>query len=102
MPDGLNYYTDDQVNQGNGEPGQTFATPNDSSARVLHSIAIKTGGGTTSGTGTPQNYLLHIYSVSGGNVTLLQTYISTNVTFNDGDWLQTQLMRIRSARRARQ
>jgi len=88
MPDGLNYYTDDQVNQGNGEPGQTFATPNDSSARVLHSIAIKTGGGTTSGTGTPQNYLLHIYSVSGGNVTLLQTYISTNVTFNDGDWLQ--------------
>jgi len=88
MPDGLNYYDNNQSNFGTGEPGQTFTTGNASTGYVLHSIAIKTGGGTTSGTGTPQNYLLHIYSVSGGNVTLLQTYISTNVTFNDGDWLQ--------------
>ena len=27
MPDGLNYYTDNQSNHGNGEPGQTFTTP---------------------------------------------------------------------------
>ena len=26
--------------------------------------------------------------MSGGNATLLQTYTSANVTFNDGDWLQ--------------
>ena len=40
------------------------------------------------GIGTPQTYYLHLYSVSGGNATLLQTYTSANVTFNDGDWLQ--------------
>ena len=40
------------------------------------------------GIGTPQTYFLHIYSVSGGNATPLQTYTSANVTFNDGDWLQ--------------
>ena len=52
-------------------------------------MAIRTAGlGSYSGIGTPQPYYLHIYSVSGGNVTLLQTYTSANVTFNDGDWLQ--------------
>src|SRR5580704_16256277 len=28
MPDGLNYYTDNQSNHGAGEPGQTFTTLN--------------------------------------------------------------------------
>jgi hypothetical protein len=88
MPDGLNYYTDDQVNQGNGEPGQTFTTGSGASGYTLTSLAIKTGGGTSSGTGTPQSYLLHIYSVSGGTATLLATYSATNFSFNDGDWLQ--------------
>jgi len=60
MPDGLNYYDDNQSNHGAGEPGQTFTTPNTSSGYLLDSLALKTGGGTTSGTETPQNYLLHI------------------------------------------
>jgi uncharacterized repeat protein (TIGR03806 family) len=88
MPDGLNYYTDNQSDHGAGEPGQTFTTGNGASGFLLSSIAVKTGGGTTSGTGTPQNYLLHIYSVSGGTAILLATYSSANFSFNDGDWLQ--------------
>ncbi len=31
---------------------------------------------------------MHIYSVSGSTATLLQTYTSSNITFNDGDWLK--------------
>ena len=87
-PDGLNYYTDNQVTQGKGEPGQTFTVLGYSPGYVLNSIAIKTGGGTTSGTGTPQGYLLHIYSVSNSMATLLATYAANNFTFSDGDWLQ--------------
>ncbi len=88
MPDGLNYYDDNQSNHGAGEPGQTFTTPNTSSGYLLDSLAIKTGGGTTSGTETPQSYLLHLYSVSGSTATLVATYSANNVTFADGDWLQ--------------
>ncbi|MFZ0827195.1 MAG: CotH kinase family protein [Verrucomicrobiia bacterium] len=88
MPDGLNYYTDNQTGHSSGEPGQTFTTPSGSSQYLLNSLAIKTGGGSTSGTGTPQNYVLHIYSVSGSTATLLATYNATNFTFGDGDWLQ--------------
>ena len=87
-PDGLNYYTDNQSDHSAGEPGQTFTTANASTGYLLSSLAIKTGGGTTSGTGTAQDYLLHIYSVNGGNGTLLATYSATNFTFADGDWLQ--------------
>ena len=87
-PDGLNYYTDNQLGYGNGEPGQTFTPPGGSSQYLLNSLAIKTGGGSTSGTGTPQNYVLHIYSVSGSTATLMATYNATNFTFADGDWLQ--------------
>jgi len=87
-PDGLNYYTDNQPSYGSGEPGQTFTTPGGSSGFVLNSLAIKTGGGSSSGTGTEQNYVLHIYSVSGGTATLRATYYATNFVFADGDWLQ--------------
>ena len=87
-PDGLNYYTDEQVSHSGGEPGQTFTTPGTSSGFVLTSLAIKTGGGTTSNTGTQQGYLLHIYSVSGSTATLLATYSAANVAFTDGDWLK--------------
>ena len=88
QPDGLNYYTDNSVNNPTvGEPGQTFTTSNHGSGYILTSLAIKTGGGTSSGTGTPQNYLLHIYSVNGSANTLLATYSATNFTFADGDWL---------------
>ena len=88
FPDGLNYYTDNQSDHAAGEPGQTFTTGNSGSGYLLNSLAIKTGGGTTSGTGTPQNYLLHVYSVSGSTATLLATYSASNFTFADGDWLQ--------------
>jgi uncharacterized repeat protein (TIGR03806 family) len=88
MPDGLNYYTDNQSNHGGGEPGQTFTTPNGMAGYLLNSLTFKTGGGTTSGTGTPQSYLLHIYSVSNSVATLLATYSATNFSFTDGDWLQ--------------
>jgi hypothetical protein len=87
-PDGLNYYTDNQTGHGSGEPGQTFTTPGSSSRYVLNSLAIKTGGGSSSGTSTLQNYVLHIYSVSGSTATLLATYNATNFVFTDGDWLQ--------------
>jgi uncharacterized repeat protein (TIGR03806 family) len=88
QPDGLNYYTDNQVSYGSGEPGQTFFTPDGSAGFLLTSLAFKTGGGTSSGTGTPQGYLLHIYSVSNGAATVLAAYSATNFTFADGDWLQ--------------
>ena len=88
-PDGLNYYTDNQTAKTTGEPGQTFTTGTNSAGYILSSVSIKTAGlGSDSGTGTPQPYYLHVYSVSAGNVTLLQTFTSANVTFSDGDWLQ--------------
>ena len=87
-PDGLNYYTDNQSNHSGGEPGQTFITVNAAAGFLLNSLAIKTGGGTTSSTGTQQSYLLHIYSVSGSTATLLATYSASNFSFTDGDWLQ--------------
>ena len=88
-PDGLNYYTDNQLSYGTGEPGQTFTTGANASGYVLTSLALRTGGlYNSSGTTTPQPYYLHIYSISGSTATLLQTYTSGNVAFNDGDWLK--------------
>jgi hypothetical protein len=87
-PDGLNYYTDNQSGHGTGEPGQTFTTGVGAAGFTLTSLAIKTGGGSSNGTGTPQSYLLHIYSVSGGTATVLATYAAGNFSFTDGDWLQ--------------
>ncbi len=89
FPDGLNYYTDNQTGHDDGEPGQTFTTGTNSAGYTLTSVSIMTAGlNSYSGISTPQPYYLHIYSVSGGNVTSLQTYTSGNITFNDGDWLQ--------------
>jgi uncharacterized repeat protein (TIGR03806 family) len=87
-PDGLNYYTDNQVIRATGEPGQTFTTVSVSPGYLLNSIAIKTGGGTTYGTESPQGYVLHIYSVSNSTATLIDTYNATNFAFADGDWMQ--------------
>ena len=56
---------------------------------MLTSVAVRTGGiGSSSGTSTAQPYYLHVYSVSGSTTTLVQTYTSGNITFNDGDWLK--------------
>lgn len=52
FPDGLNYYTDNQANHGAGEPGQTFTTSNSAAGYLVKSLALKTGGGSTSGTTT--------------------------------------------------
>ena len=87
-PDGLNYYTDNQSSHSGGEPGQTFTTPGGSTNFLLNTLNIKTGGGSSSSTGTEQNYVLHVYSVSGSTATLLATYYATNFVFSDGDWLQ--------------
>jgi hypothetical protein len=88
-PDGLNYYTDNQTGHGTGEPGQTFTTGTNSAGYMLTSAAIRTAGlNSYSGIGTAQPYYLHLYSVSGSTATLLQTYVSANFTFTDGDWLQ--------------
>ena len=85
----MNYYTDNQTSHSTGEPGQTFITGSNSAGYILSSVSLMTAGmGFDSGIGTPQPYYLHIYTVTGGNVTLLQTYTSANVTFSDGDWLQ--------------
>ena len=88
-PDGLNYYTDNQPSWGGGEPGQTFVTGTNQAGYILSSLAIRTGGlGSYSGIGTAQPYYLHIYSLSDGTVTPLQTNTSANFTFSDGDWLK--------------
>ena len=88
-PDTLNYFTDNQTSYGTGEPGQTFTTGTNASGYVLTSLAFRTGGiGNASGTTTAQPYYLRIYSISGSTATLLQTYTSGNVAFNDGDWLK--------------
>ncbi len=85
-PDGLNYYTDNGVNNPTvGEPGQTFSTGG--SALSLNSVAFKTGGGTQSGLSTNQSYLLHVYSVSGSTSTLIASYGASNFVFTNGDWL---------------
>jgi beta-glucanase (GH16 family)/fibronectin type 3 domain-containing protein len=83
-PGGLNYYDDND-----SPPGQTFTTGANPSGYALSTLAIKTGGQDSYGDiGTPQPYTLRIYSVSGSTATLLTTYVSGDVTFSDGDWLQ--------------
>jgi uncharacterized repeat protein (TIGR03806 family) len=87
MPDGLNYYTDNGVNHSTvGEPGQTFTTGG--SNVILSWVAFKTGGGTQSGLAAAQSYLLHLYSVSGSNATLISTFTNSNFVYTNGDWLR--------------
>jgi hypothetical protein len=90
-PDGRNYYTDNQSDHNAGEPGQTFTTGTNAAGYMLTSVAVRTGGlgsSTYNGISTSQPYYLHIYSISGSVATLLLTYTSGNITFNDGDWLK--------------
>jgi aryl-phospho-beta-D-glucosidase BglC (GH1 family) len=84
-PNGLNYFTDN-----NPPVGQTFTTG--TNAMSLVSVAIKTAGlNSGNGYGTPAStptYYLRIYSMSGSNATLLNTFKAPNPGFTDGDWLQ--------------
>ncbi|MGA3180951.1 MAG: LamG-like jellyroll fold domain-containing protein, partial [Verrucomicrobiota bacterium] len=90
FPDGLNYYTDNGVNHTSvGEPGQTFKTGSVSGGYKVTSLAVKTAGlSSYNDISISQDYYLHFYSVSGGTATVIQTYASSPITFNDGDWLQ--------------
>ncbi|HTV62082.1 MAG TPA: RICIN domain-containing protein [Verrucomicrobiae bacterium] len=91
FPDGLNYYTDNQTDHGAGEPGQTFTTAGSTNGFTLTSLALKSAG-LDSGGGSPGdniNYLLHIYSVSGNDVTLVASYITASpISYTEGDWLR--------------
>ena len=90
-PDNLNYYTDNQTEHTDGEPGQTFTTGGNGTGYVLTSLALKSAG-LNSGGGSPGgtiNYLLHFYSVSDGSATTIATYITTApVSYTEGHWLQ--------------
>lgn len=90
FPDGLNYYTDNQTEHNAGEPGQTFTTPAGTNGFVLTQLALKSAG-LSSGGGSPAgniDYVLHVYSVSGGNVSLLASYTSASpLSYAEGDWL---------------
>ncbi len=88
MPDQLNYYTDNQTDQHAGEPGQTFTTASNPAGYILNSLAVQTGGGSSSGLDVPKGYLLHIYSVAGGAATPIAAYSAGNFSYTDGDWLQ--------------
>jgi hypothetical protein len=84
-PDGLNYFTDNNL-----PVGQIFTTG--TNAMNLVSVAIKTAGlNSGNGYGTPTNtptYYLRIYSMSGSTATLLIAFSAPNPGFTDGDWLQ--------------
>ena len=90
FPDGLNYYDNNALNnQTVGEPGQTFTNTSGVAGATVTALTFKTAGlGSDSGLSTAQDYYLHFYSVSGGTATLIATYTSGAVKFNDGDWLQ--------------
>jgi hypothetical protein len=82
--DGLNYFADNS-----SPPGQTFTTGSNPSGYALTSLYVQTGGYNANNTGTAQSYTLRIYSISGGNATLISTYVTDNLLgFTDGAWLK--------------
>jgi hypothetical protein len=81
----FNYFTD------NGNPpGQTFTTG--TKPVVLNTLSLRTGSAPLNSGGGglgPQAYQLRIFSVSGTNATLLNTYTSPSTfSYTDGDWLR--------------
>ncbi|HEV2319747.1 MAG TPA: glycoside hydrolase, partial [Verrucomicrobiae bacterium] len=87
-PDGLNYYTDNYPSHAGGAPGQTFTTGSNPAGYWLNSLAIKTGGGSSQATTTPQTYILNIFTVSGKTASGYADFVATNFAFNNGDWLE--------------
>ena len=88
-PDSLNYYTDNQTDNGTGEPGQSFTTGTNSAGYYLTSLAVGTAGlGSYAFIDLSQGYYLHLYSISGDTATPLTNFLSSSIVFNDGDWLQ--------------
>ena len=84
-PAGLNYYN----NNGN-PPGETFTTGSYANGYVLNSVSIKTGSLDWGGGGTSnQVFTLYLYSVSGLQATLIDTYTSSSsASYVPGDWIQ--------------
>jgi autotransporter-associated beta strand protein len=81
-PAGLNYYDDNGT-----PPGQTFTTGSYPYGYALNSLYIDMGsinGGHASGI----TYTLRIYSVYGGNATLVSTYVNNNTApaIGTGTW----------------
>jgi autotransporter-associated beta strand protein len=81
-PAGLNYYDDNGT-----PPSQTFTTGSYPYGYALSSLYIDMGsinGGHASGI----TYTLRIYSVFGGNATLVSTYVNNNTApaINTGNW----------------
>src|ERR1035438_9756644 len=81
----FNYFTD------NGNPpGQTFTMG--TKPVVLGSLSLRTGSSPLDSGGGglgPQAYQLRVFSVSGTNATLLNTYTSpATFSYTDGDWLR--------------
>jgi galactan endo-1,6-beta-galactosidase len=87
-PDGLNYYTDNYPSHGGGAPGQTFRTGPNASGYWLNTVALKTGGGSSQSTTTPQTYVLYISPISGSTATPWFNQSFNSFAFNYGDWLE--------------
>jgi len=87
FPDTLNYYTDNGANN-NFFAGQTFTTGNNPGGYQLVSLSIKMGGiDDGGGYNSSQLFHLYIYSISGGNSTVIKSYTATS-SFTDGHWLR--------------
>jgi autotransporter-associated beta strand protein len=80
-PAGLNYYDDNGT-----PPGQTFTTGSNPYGYTLNSLYI--GMGSNGGHSSGVTYTLRIYSVSGGNATLVSTYVNNNIApaIGTGTW----------------
>ncbi len=83
-PDELNYYFDNGT-----PPGQIFTTGTNPNGYVLNSLAIATAGDSGGIPAAGQTYELRIYTVAGGNASLMASYTSQpGFLFFDFDWLQ--------------
>lgn len=80
-PAGLNYYDNNGT-----PPGQTFTTGANPYGYTLNSLYIGMGSDGTHGSGVV--YTLRLYSVFGGNATLVSTYVNNNTApaIGSGSW----------------
>ena len=80
-PAGLNYYDNNGA-----PPGQTFTTGSNTYGYTLNSLYIGMGNDGTHGSGVV--YTLRLYSVFGGNATLVGTYVNNNIApaIGGGNW----------------
>jgi hypothetical protein len=81
----FNYFSNN-----NPPPGGTFTTG--TNPVVLTTVSFKTGSSPLDEGGGglgPEDYHLRLFSVSsGGEATLIESYVSSSVSYTDGHWLQ--------------